>query len=110
MALDPKDPLGPPDPTDPFYIPPDYPVFTEATPTPDPPASGCCPYCGTRWLSGKGGHASEGEAGVCADCLGLCIATETGWRMATYDEAEAWDQDPRVKAMRAIWGKPLPDI
>lgn len=103
------DPLGPPRPEDPFWIPPDFPRFTEAAPTPAPAAAGHCPHCDAAWLSGKGRHAVTDDAGVCATCLNLCIATEDGgWRIAGYDEAEKWDQDPRVKAMRAIWAKPLP--
>lgn len=105
------DPYDPPDPKDPFYAPPDYPRFTPPGPEemPQPAAPGTCPHCGAAWLSGKGGRAADGDAGVCATCCGLCIATGTGdWRFATYDEAEAWDKDPRVRAMRAIWGQPLP--
>lgn len=107
----PWDPNNVTDPTSPFYAPPHYPRFKSPGPEEMPPdtAPGACPHCGTAWLSGKGRHAADGDAGVCATCCGLCIATGTGnWRLATYDEAMAWDHDPRVIAMRGIWGKPSP--
>lgn len=81
----------------------------EIAPMPvDPPAVGACPHCGAPLRTGAAGHAAEEDAGVCAECLGLCIAMAPGWRVPSYDEAEAWDQDPRIKAMRAIWAKDLP--
>ena len=105
---EPRDPLGAPNPDDPWWVPDDWPRFTDPTPMPEPAEPGTCPHCGAVWLSGKAGHATEDDIGVCATCCGLCVATESGWRIATYDESEVWDQDPRVKAMRAIWGQPLP--
>jgi hypothetical protein len=118
------DPLGPPDPSNPWYLPPDWPVWSEASPMivdpvppPVPPGQRpkmCCPHCGfvlstgTERADGQGRPVQPGDAGVCAECCGLCIATETGWRIAGYDEAEMWDRDARTIAMRAIWGKPLP--
>jgi hypothetical protein len=105
----PPDPLGPPDPARPDWVPDDWPRFYLAEPMPEPAKPGTCPHCTTAWLSGRGRHAVADDVGVCATCLNLCIATEDGgWRIAGYDEAEKWDADPRVRAMRAIWGKDLP--
>lgn len=102
-----SDPLGPPDPSNPWWVPPDYPVFTEASPMPPADAPGSCPHCGAVWLSGRGGHANKGDAAICEHCLNLLIGAEDGgWRMATYDEAEMWGRDGRIVAMRAVWGKP----
>lgn len=120
----PKDPLGPPKPGDPFWVPDDWPRFYLATPMPVDPVPPptlpgqrpkmCCPHCGdvlstgTDRSDGQGRPQQVDDPAVCINCLGLCVATESGWRIATYDEAEKWDADPRVRAMRAIWGKDLP--
>jgi hypothetical protein len=120
----PRDPLGPPDPADPFYVPPDFPRFDPAdapqapadpiapTPAPGTRPQYPCPHCGALWQlgtglsDGQGRRAAEGDAGVCQHCNGLVIATATGWRMPTYDEAAAWDYDPRTIAARTVFKPP----
>jgi hypothetical protein len=75
----------------------------QASPMIVAPNEGCCPHCGTV-LAVAGKRANPDDAGVCIHCLQLVIATPAGtWRHAEYDEAERWDRDARVKAMRAMW-------
>jgi hypothetical protein len=97
------------DPADPD-IPEGAPVWTEAdiAPMPELPQEGCCPHCGKLYISGSGGKAQVDDAGVCHHCLGLVIRSSEGWRTPTYDEAEEWDQHPKIKLMRQIFGQPLP--
>lgn len=91
------------DPADPRYADPSLPRYPDADPMLVDPPEGCCPHCGTV-LAVAGKRAAEGDAAVCIHCLSLVIATPAGfWRHAEYDEAEMWDRDPRVIAMRAIW-------
>lgn len=107
------DPVDPPyvetfDPNDPksaFYVAPGTPVWNEAdiAPMPEGSVANACPYCNTVLLS-AGKHPQPGDPAVCSYCLNLAIREENGtWRTAYFDEAEMWDQDPRIKAMRAIW-------
>ena len=94
-------------PTDEFAIPPGSPIWTDAEPMPPDPVPGTCPHCGEVW-STIARRAQPGGAAVCQHCGGLLIADDGTWRPAYFDEAEAWDKDPRIKAMRAIWAKDDP--
>jgi hypothetical protein len=88
----------------------DTPTWDEADAAPMPPETppDTCPHCATAWRS-KGTVAKLEDAAVCQHCLNLLIREAAGWRSATYDEAELWDRDPRIIAMRRIWAKPLPE-
>jgi hypothetical protein len=66
-----------------------------------------CPHCETPF-SVASSRARDGDAGVCGSCMNLVIRTPSGWRHATYDEAELWDGDVRVRVMREAMGKPPP--
>jgi len=89
--------------------PTDPPVFdpADAAPMPPEPADGQCPHCGAAWTS-KGTAAKLDDAAVCMHCAGLVIREPDGWRAPTFDEAEQWDRDARIIAMRRIWAKDDP--
>jgi hypothetical protein len=102
--LDPSD-----DPADPRYADPSLPRFTVPSPMLVDPPEGSCPYCETVLLAACR-KQNEGDAAICIHCLGLAIATPTGtWRHSTFDEAAAWDQDPRVRTMRTVWNRRDPE-
>jgi hypothetical protein len=90
------------DPADPRYAPPDLPRYPVADAMLVDPPEGCCPHCGTLLLS-AGQRAQDGDGGICISCLSVVISEAGIWRGANYDEAEAWDRDPRVIAARSIW-------
>jgi hypothetical protein len=96
--------LGAPDPTNPFWVPPDYPVFTTPTPMPaDPePPSGkmACPQCGAVLRSRLGLHA-PGDFAVCWHCNHVLIIMPNGHpRLPTYDELVEAESDPRVNMLQ----------
>ena len=67
-----------------------------------------CPHCGALWEVALI-HQREGDLGVCVHCLGLLVFMENGMpRAPTYDEAEAGDQEPSVRAIRALYAKDDP--
>ena len=88
--------------------PTDEPIFNEAdaSPMPEPRKRGTCPACGHDIRSAR--IASDGDGGVCFHCSALLICEAGTWRLPTYDEAEEWDADGRIKVLRAVSGTPLP--
>jgi hypothetical protein len=98
------DPLGAPNPDDPFWVPPNFPVFHDPAPMPidpvAPPGKLLCAHCGTVLKARLGLHA-PGDFAVCGHCNHVLIIMPNGHpRLPTYDELVAAESDPRVRMLQ----------